>query len=141
VKKYFIAGVLALSVFATAAFAADLALNDAVLQAGTDSDLTCAANASVDYTTQVNFSGEFGVTGIVVTFDPGCDGYYGYIAIMSAPGSIIGMGIEQIASNQVDFTVDPALGLVSNIEIVSVAVKSTDDSGGSGYYSGIITGS
>jgi hypothetical protein len=147
-KKYLIAAALALVVFATAAFAASLNVDGTVLQAGQDSDLTCADNAVVGWVTQTVGNGEFAVTRITVTFDEGCDGNYGYVAVYSSVGppggsSQTGFGIGPISGNQVSFEVNENLSNseVDMINAVSVAVKNTNDAApAAGFWSGIITG-
>jgi hypothetical protein len=148
VKKYMIAASVALAVFATAAFAASLNVDGTVLQAGQDRDLTCADNAVVGWTTQTVGNGEFAVTRITVTFDDGCNGNFGYVAVFSSVGppggsTQTGFGIGEIADNKVSFEVDESNpnAEVDMINAVSVAVKNTNDAAPSaGFWSGIITG-
>jgi hypothetical protein len=147
VKKYFIAAAVALMVFATTAFAARLNLDGGVLQAGQDRDLVCANNAVVGWTTQTVGSGEFAVTRITVTFDAGCNGNYGYVAVFSHVGppggsSQTGFGIGPISGNQVSFEVDEnnPNSEVDMINAVSVAVKNTNDAAPGFFYDGMITG-
>jgi len=146
-KKYLITAAVALMVFATAAFAASLNVDGTVLQAGQDSDLTCANNAVVGWQTQTVGNGEFAVTRITVTFDEGCNGNYGYVAVFSSVGpggsTQTGFGIGQISGNQVSFDVNENLSNseVDMINAVSVAVKNTNDAApAAGFWSGIITG-
>lgn len=147
-RKYLIAAAVALAVFATAAFAASLNVDGGVLQAGQDSDLTCADNAVVDWTTQTVGNGQFAATRVTVTFDDGCDGNYGYVAVFSSVGppggsSQTGFGIGQISGNQVSFDVNESdvNAQVDQINAVSVAVKNTNDAApAAGWWSGIITG-
>lgn len=146
-KKYLIAAAVALGVFATVAFAASLNVDGTVLQAGQDSDLTCADNAVVGWTTQTVGNGEFAVDRITVTFDHDCNGNYGYVAVFSSVGpggsTQTGFGIGQISGNHVSFEVDESNpnAEVDMINAVSVAVKNTNDaSPAAGYWSGIITG-
>jgi hypothetical protein len=146
-KKYLIAAAVALALFATAAFAASLNVDGTVLQAGQDLDLTCADNAVVGWATQTVGNGEFAVNRITVTFDEGCNGNYGYVAVFSAVGpggsTQTGFGIGLISGNQVSFDVnesDPNAE-VDMINAVSVAVKNTNDAApAAGFWSGIITG-
>lgn len=46
-RKYFIAGVVAMVAFAMAAFAATLTVDGGVIQAGSDEDLTCTTTVTV----------------------------------------------------------------------------------------------
>jgi hypothetical protein len=147
-KKYLIAAAVALALFATAAFAASLNVDGTVLQAGQDRDLTCADNAVVGWSTQTVGNGEFAVNRITVTFDEGCNGNFGYVAVFSAVGppggsTQTGFGIGPISGNQVSFDVnesDPNAE-VDMINAVSVAVKNTNDAApAAGFWSGIITG-
>ncbi|MGH8870616.1 MAG: hypothetical protein ACRDWS_01395 [Acidimicrobiia bacterium] len=148
-RKYLIAAAVALVAFATTAFAASLQLDGSVLQAGQDRELTCAENAVVDWTTQTVGNGEFAVTRMTVTFDAGCDGNFGYVAVFSAVGppggsTQTGFGIGPISGNTVSFEVnesDPNAE-VDMINAVSVAVKNSNDAApAAGFCSGIITGS
>ena len=148
-KRYLIAALAALVIFPAAAFAASLNVDGSVVQAGTDTDLTCADNAVVGWTTQTVFSGEFAVTRVTVDFDAGCDGNYAYVAIFSGPGAQTGFGIGPIAGDQVTFDVDESAvnAEVDNIDMVSVAVKNTNDGDNPAtplveefFYSAIITG-
>jgi hypothetical protein len=145
-RKYLAA--LALGLFASVAFAASLNVDGSVLQAGQDRNLKCATNAVVGWQTQTVGSGEFGVTRVTVTFDEGCNGNYGYVAVFSQVGppggsTQTGFGIGQISGNQVSFEVnesDPN-SEVDMINAVSVAVKNTNDAAPApGFWSGIITG-
>jgi hypothetical protein len=147
-KRYLIAAAVALGLFATAAFAASLNVDGSVLQAGQDRNLKCATNAVVGWQTQTVGNGEFAVNRVTVTFDEGCNGNYGYIAVFSQVGppggsSQTGFGIGVISGNQVSFDVnesDPNAE-VDMINAVSVAVKNTNDAAPApGFWSGIITG-
>ena len=148
-KKYLIAAVAALAVFGASAFAASLDVDGSVVQAGTDYDLTCADGAVVDYVTQTVGSGQFAVTRVNVTFDPGCEGNFGYLALFSSadPGGSgstqTGFGIQEIVGNQISFEVNESSpnAAVAMINAVSVAVKNTNDAAPApGFHSGIITG-
>lgn len=145
-KRYLIAAAVALAVFAGAAFAATLNVDGGVVQAGQDLTLKCADNAAVTYGTQTSGDGQFYVNKITVTFDGACNGYYAYVApfvYVGPPGGSTqtGFGIDQIAGNQVVFTVNPSAtnALVANVNAISVAVKNSDDSGSGCWFSGIIT--
>jgi hypothetical protein len=144
-KRYLIAAAVALAVFAGAAFAATLNVDGGVVQAGQDLTLSCADNAVVTYGTQTSGDGQFYVNKITVTFDGVCNGYFAYVApfLSVGPGgsSQTGFGIDQIAGNQVVFTVNPSAtnAKVANVNAISVMVKSSDDSGTGCYTSGIIT--
>ena len=148
VKKYLIAAGVALAMFATVAFAASLNVDGSVLQAGQDRSLVCANNAVVSWNTQTVGNGEFAVNRITVTFNEGCNGNYGYVAVFSyvgPPGGSIqtGFGIGQITDNQVSFDVNESNpdAEVDMINAVSVAVKNTNDAApAAGFWSGIITG-
>ena len=143
-KKYLAAAVVALMVFAFSAFAATLSVDAGNLQAGQDNVDRCADSVTLDYGTDVGGDGQFYVHTITLSFDEAadCDGNFAYLAIFDhevppAGGSnIIGFGIDEIQDDEAVFTTD---GDVEEIVGVSVMVKNTDDSGGSGFTDGIIT--
>ena len=84
-KKYVAAAVVAVMVFAFAAFAASLNVDGGVLQAGVDDDLTCADTANVTYSHHAS-EGLFWVTDVHVSFDEDCDGNTMYLAITDVGG-------------------------------------------------------
>ena len=84
-KKYFAAAAVAVMVFAFAAMAASLNVNAGVLQAGVDSNLRCADNATVTFDSHAS-QGYFWVTAVNVDFDDNCDGEFAYLAITDVGG-------------------------------------------------------
>jgi|GEM_PF-4800520 len=138
-RKYFIAGAVALMVFAIVAFAASLAVDGGVLQAGMDT-VDAGEEATLTWTTFVRHDGHFGVEQLTVDFDdPAADGNYAYVNIMEGPGQIIGMAITPIADQQVVLNITDLKA--EDVHSVGVLIKNTSDAGdppGDEYFSGVI---
>lgn len=138
-KKYLIASVVAMMAFAFAAFAASLTVNAGTLQAGEDTNLQCAENATIAWgnTNNSDTGGGFVVQGLSVDFDGACDGKFAYVALGDADQE--GFGIQEIDGDSVAFTTVPIL--VEDINYVRVMVKDTNDSAPGTYFvNGWITG-
>jgi hypothetical protein len=92
-KKYFIASMVAVMAFAFAAFAASLTVNGGVLQAGSDTDLTCTDRVEVDF---VGFEGDAvdsngkrvggGFTTVTLDGLDDCEGAFVYTRIFDNEG-------------------------------------------------------
>lgn len=137
-KKYVVASVVAVMVFAVAAFAASLNVDSGVLQAGVDDDLTCAENATVAYSHHSS-DGLFWVTDVHVTFDQDCSGNTMYLAITDVGGVVV-----DITGPTVSIPVDPGTDTfftnpgiaVSEINDVNITVFSHPDPGNAGQNTG-----
>lgn len=124
-RKYFIAGVVAMVAFAMAAFAASLTVDGGTLQAGVDRDLTCTSDAAtVSYATPNDTDGsmDFLVKTFTVTFDEeaNCDGKQAELVVNDIP--------EQDTENGLENTNNISVELISNGE--SVHTVDTDQDGG-----------
>jgi hypothetical protein len=130
-KKYFIASVVAVMAFASAAFAAQLNVNGGVLQAGVDRDLTCTqGTATVSYQTDASHDG-FVVKTITVSFpDNACNGNYVNIRAYTTDNKL-NMATAKVEHGKAVFnTNNPYAETVTGVDLV---VKNTDDSDGEGF--------
>jgi hypothetical protein len=123
-KKYLAAAVVAVMVFAFAAFAASLNVNAGTLQSGVDHDLACAETADITYAHHVDYhhqANDAWVTEFTVTFDSeDCVGNTMYLTVGS--------------DAEFDGDSDDGLGsVVRDIDAQSVSIPVTDgDSWASG---------
>lgn len=157
-KKYFAAAVVAVMVFAFAAFAAQLNVEAGPFQAGMDDDLTCAELATVSYEGGPMLGPDlnFGVSAITVDFGAtggaDCDGAYAHIQVNQSglddyASGFVGnnFAIGQIQGNSVTFQInqdslDSGYVAVENLEEVSIQVKGTlTGLEADGYATGIFT--
>lgn len=143
-KKYFLAGVVAMVAFAMAAFAASLNVNAGPLQAGIDPDMVCSDDADITYDTQTVGGGLFGIKNVLVQFDPSCAGAYAHLALYSN-NPTVGAGNTQFVGNAIQRinetglatfkTTAPGDALSSDVNAVAVQVKNaitTAEAGWSG---------
>ncbi len=121
-RKYFIAATIALAVFAVSAFAASLSVDGGTLQAGVDSDLTCADSVEVAYTTTSTVDG-FVVDQIDLAFldaeglpTTTCDGQTADVALWGTGGTAAGSGAGTVASDAATITFSPSIAVDDIVE-------------------------
>lgn len=130
-KKYAVAGLAALVVFAISAFAARLNVDGGVLQSGVDHDLTCADNAEVTYDHHASYELGGGyddawVEDFYITFDSAdCIGETLWFTVKSHESSVGGGVVKEIDAQMVTI---PVTGSHANVPS-SVDSVSIDDIG------------
>lgn len=146
-KKYGIAALAAVAVLAMSAFAASLNVDGGTLQAGVDSDLTCADDANLSYETGYPKDlGEelFGVISVTVKFtgNANCDGSSATIKVNNSDGDATsphGFAVGEVVDQEFTATVGAGKTLtVEDLDQVQILVKKPSNSTElGGYTSGV----
>jgi len=127
-KKYLAAAVVAVMVFAFAAFAASLDVDAGTLAAGQDDVDDCGGTANVSFDTQTVGGGAFGVNGLDIEFAEDCEGF-ALVQVLDTTNNAYGFYIGAIDDGSVSFSPDPSSTLVEEVGGVSVLVKSVLNAG------------
>ena len=136
-KKYLAAAVVAVMVFAFAAFAASLNVDDSTLASGSADVEGCDGTAEIEeWVTHLSQDGSYHVQGLTITGLENCDGNDAIVAFINDAGSPLagppGTGYyqavgEDVANEEVSVTGFAPAGFppVSDIYGVTVLVKSS----------------